>query len=409
MGILKNSWQLAVGSWQFNNSRRQWLWQAAQLAAYATVARGASLAPSPHSLSPAMQSPDAWPQFRGSYNLTGVSPSTINANLKQMWSLNANEIIESSAAIADATVYVGTGSNSNAGELIAADLWSGKLKWKYKTKEAVGDSSPAIANGLVFVGDLEGTFHAVNAANGQGLWTYKTGGEIKCSPVIVGDRVLIGSYDGSLYCFEARTGKTIWAFKTENYVHGTPCIIDGIAYFGGCDEIFHGIRISDGKEVTRLPGIGNTGASVTILNTPAGLQAFFGNFANEVLSINLKTRRRVWRYLHPQRQFPFYSSTAVIDGKVILGGRDKVVHCLNAANGKELWSFRTNARVESSPAVAGSRVYIGSNDGRFYVLDLNTGAKVWEFNAGAAVSASPAIAGGRVVIGAQDGKLYCFG
>jgi eukaryotic-like serine/threonine-protein kinase len=85
------------------------------------------------------------------------------------------------------------------------------------------------------------------------------------------------------------------------------------------------------------------------------------------------------------------------------------VHCLNAANGKELWSFRTNARVESSPAVAGGRVYIGSNDGRFYVLDLNTGAKVWEFNAGQAVSASPAIAGGRVVVGAQDGKLYCFG
>jgi eukaryotic-like serine/threonine-protein kinase len=259
------------------------------------------------------------------------------------------------------------------------------------------------------VGDLLGVFHAVNAGNGQGLWTYKTNGEIKCSPVIVGDRVLIGSYDGSLYCFEARTGKTLWAFKTDNYVHGTPCIVDGIAYFGGCDEIFHGIRISDGKEVVRIPGIGNTAASVTILNTPAGPHAFFGNFANEVLSYSLKTRRRLWRYLHPQRQFPFYSSTAVIDGKVILGGRDKVVHCLNAANGKELWSFRTNARVESSPAVAGGRVYIGSNDGRFYVLDLNTGAKVWEFNAGAAVSASPAIAGGRVVIGAQDGKLYCFG
>ncbi|MBI1764969.1 MAG: PQQ-binding-like beta-propeller repeat protein [Acidobacteria bacterium] len=404
MGILNNGLRIADCGLRISVSRRTWLASAMTAATYSLL--------NPANLQSAIRNPqssDAWPQFRGNYNLTGVSPSTINANLKQMWSLNAGEIIESSAAIADATVYVGTGSNSNAGELIAVDLWSGKPKWKYKTKEAVGESSPAVANGLVFVGDLEGTFHAVNATNGQGLWTYKSGGEIKCSPVIVGDKVLIGSYDGSLYCFEARSGKTIWQFKTENYVHGTPCIVDGIAYFGGCDEIFHGIRISDGKEVTHLAGIGNTGASVTILNTPAGLQAFFGNFANEVLSINLKTRRRVWRYMHPQRQFPFYSSTAVIDGKVILGGRDKVVHCLNAANGKELWSFRTNARVESSPAIAGGRVYIGSNDGRFYVLDLNTGAKVWEFNAGAAVSASPAIAGGRVVIGAQDGKLYCFG
>lgn len=402
MGILKQSGQSATGNQQLAGGnkpllvdRRQWMKQAAATAA-------CSLLPTAYT---SAQSADAWPQFRGNYNLTGVSPSTINASLKQMWVLNAGEIIESSAAIANATVYVGTGSS----ELIAVDLWSGKLKWKYKTKEAVGESSPASANGLVFVGDLEGSFHAVNAANGQGLWTYKTGGEIKCSPVIVGDKVLIGSYDGTLYCFEARTGKTLWAFKTENYVHGTPCVLDGIAYFGGCDEIFHGIRISDGKEVAHLAGIGNTAASVTIINTPAGQQAFFGNFANEVMSINLKTRRRVWRYLHPQRQFPFYSSAAVLDGKVVLGGRDKVVHCLNAANGKELWSYRTNARVESSPAIAAGRVYIGSNDGRFYVLDLNTGEKAWEFNAGAAVSASPAIAGGRVVIGAQDGKLYCFG
>ena len=100
---------------------------------------------------------------------------------------------------------------------------------------------------------------------------------------------------------------------------------------------------------------------------------------------------------------------ALVDGKVVIGGRDKMVHCLNAATGKALWTFRTNARVESSPAIAGGKVYVGSNDGRFYVLDLAKGTKLWEFNAGGAMSASPAIASGRVVIGDQNGKLYCFG
>ena len=86
-----------------------------------------------------------------------------------------------------------------------------------------------------------------------------------------------------------------------------------------------------------------------------------------------------------------------------------LVHCLNAANGKALWTFRTNARVESSPLIAGGRVYVGSNDGRLYVLDLQKGTKLWEFNAGSAVSSSPAAAAGRLVIGSQDGKLFCFG
>jgi outer membrane protein assembly factor BamB len=137
--------------------------------------------------------------------------------------------------------------------------------------------------------------------------------------------------------------------------------------------------------------------------------AYFGNFSNEVVALNLSLRRVAWRYRDPKRQFPFYSSASVANGKVVLGGRDKVVHCINAATGKQLWSFTTRSRVESSPVIAGDRVYIGSNDSRFYVLNLNTGEKIWEFEGGGAFAASPAIAGGRIVIGSEDGKLYCFG
>ena len=346
------------------------------------------------------QTADAWPQFRGNYRLTGVSPSTSPATPKLLWTYDAGDVIESSAAISNGVVFVGTGK----GELIAVDLASGKLKWKYQTKDPVGESSPAVGNGMVFIGDLGGVFHAVNAATGKGVWTYKTGSEIKSSPVIVGDRVLIGSYDGALYCFAAANGKTLWKVQTDNYVQCTPGV-DNVAYTAGCDEIFRGIRISDGKEVMKMSAGGYTGASPVIVGT----NAYFGNFNNEVVGLNLSTRRQMWTYTHPQRQFPFYSSAAFIDGKVVLGGRDKMVHCLNAANGKAIWTFTTRARVESSPAISNGRVFVGSNDGRFYMLDLAKGTKLWEFTAGAALSASPAIAAGRIVIGDQNGKLHCFG
>src|SRR5262249_47080119 len=83
------------------------------------------------------QSADAWPQFRGNYNNTGVSPSQPPADLKLLWTYDAGDIIESSAAIAAGTVYVGTGKS----ELIAVDLQTGKLKWSYKTPEAIRESS----------------------------------------------------------------------------------------------------------------------------------------------------------------------------------------------------------------------------------------------------------------------------
>jgi eukaryotic-like serine/threonine-protein kinase len=404
MSLREESGQCVLGSGQrpANNkraalakeiSRREFLLTATALGVVSTVHYPLTTARS--------QSADDWPQFRGNYNNTGVSPSQPPADLKLLWTYDAGDLIESSAAIAAGAVYVGTGKSA----LIAVDLQSGKLKWSYKTPEAIGESSPAVGAGMVFVGDLSGVFHAVDAATGKGIWSYKTDGEIKSSPVIVGDRVLIGSYDGALYCFNARDGKTMWKFKTENYVHCTPSVADGVAYIAGCDEIFRGIRVSDGREVLRMPGIGNTASSPAL----AGNSAYFGNFSNEVLSLNLRTRRRAWVYMHRQRQFPFYSSPAFAQGRIVLGGRDKMVHCINAITGKAVWTFTTRARVESSPAVAGGRVYVGSNDGRFYVLDLAKGTKLWEFNAGGAVSASPAIASGRIVIGDQNGKLYCFG
>jgi eukaryotic-like serine/threonine-protein kinase len=343
----------------------------------------------------------SWPQFRGSAPLTGLSSASLPPSLKVQWTYEAGEAIESSAAIADGAVYVTVAS----GELVALSLDKGQVRWKYTVALGFGESSPAVAGGTVFVGDLGGILHAVNAADGKAAWTYKTKSEIKSSPVVVGDVVMIGSYDGTLYGIGMGDGKPRWEVKTENYVHGTPAVIDGIAYFAGCDEIFRAVRASDGKIVFEAPIGAYTGASVAL----SGGAAYFGTFDNEVLALDLKTHKFRWRYKHPEREFPFYSSAAVASGKVVVGGRDKMIHGIDAASGKGLWTYMTRARVESSPAIAGNRVYVGSGDGRFYVLELATGAKVWEYDMAGPLSASPAIAGGRIVIGSQDGRLVCFG
>jgi eukaryotic-like serine/threonine-protein kinase len=343
---------------------------------------------------------DNWSQFRGNHGLTGVSQSNVPASLKPLWTYEAGEMIESSAAIVGGTVFVG----SHKGELVSLSLENGSVYWKFPTGSPIGESSPAYANGVVYIGDLGGWLNALNASDGRKLWAFKAGGEIKSSPVVVGDRVLIGSYDETLYCLSARNGSVLWKFRTQGPVHSTPGIADGMAFIAGCDQLFRAIRISDGKEMFNVPSGDYTAASPAVRRGVA----YYGTFGNEVLGVNLQQKQIAWHYEHPQRKFPFYSSAAVTDARVVIGGRDKMVHGLTPA-GKAAWTFATRSRVESSPAIAGGRVFVGSNDGRFYVLGLNDGAKLWEFDAGAALSASPAIANGRIVIGAQDGRLYCFG
>lgn len=343
---------------------------------------------------------DNWSQFRGNHSLTGVSRSTLGNDLKLLWTYEAGDSIESSAAIVGRTVFVG----SQKGDLVSLNLDNGAVYWKFPTGAPIGESSPAYSAGTVYIGNLDGWLNAVNASDGRKLWAFKTGSEIKSSPVVIGDRVLIGSYDQHLYCLSTRNGSVLWKFRTDGPVHTTPSISGGTAFIAGCDEVFRAIRIADGKQIFEVASGAYTGASPAL----RGGSAFYGTFNNDVVMVNLAERRIVWRYQHPDRKFPFYSSAAVTANRVVVGGRDKLVHGLTNA-GKADWTFATNARVESSPAIAGDRIYVGSNDGRLYVLNLTNGSKLWEFNAGAPLSASPAIANGRLVIGSQDGRLYCFG
>ena len=196
----------------------------------------------------------------------------------------------------------------------------------------------------------------------------------------------------------------MWTYKTENYVHGTPSIVNGVAHFAGCDEVFHAVDVKTGKERINTSATAYTGASVALVNNVA----YFGTFDNQVLALDLGSRKVLWRYEHPDRKFPFYSSAAVVDGTVVLGGRDRMVHALDAKTGQARWTHMTRARIDSSPAIAGNRVYVGSNDGRFYCLELASGKVAWEHDEGAALSASPALAAGRIVIGSTEGRLLCF-
>src|SRR5271154_1342688 len=122
-----------------------------------------------------LRADDSWPQFRGNPSLTGVATSAVPKTLKLLWTFDAGDSIESSAAIVDGTVYVG----SQTAELIAVNLADGKLKWKYKVKEGIGQPSPAVADGMVVVGDLSGVVHGVGAKDGKGVWTFAASSEVK--------------------------------------------------------------------------------------------------------------------------------------------------------------------------------------------------------------------------------------
>ena len=77
---------------------------------------------------------------------------------------------------------------------------AGKEAWTFTTRARV-ESSPAIADGRVFVGSNDGRFYVLHLGTGEKLWEFDAGAPLSASPAIANGRIVIGSQDGKLFCF----------------------------------------------------------------------------------------------------------------------------------------------------------------------------------------------------------------
>ncbi len=68
-------------------------------------------------------------------------------------------------------------------------------------------SSPALADGVIFVGSNDGKLYAVDAETGATKWTFAATGRIASSPAVSGGVVYVESYDSQLYAIDAATGR----------------------------------------------------------------------------------------------------------------------------------------------------------------------------------------------------------
>ena len=346
---------------------------------------------------------ESWSLFRGDPQLSGVAGKALDVPLAPRWTFQVGEGIESTAAIVDGTVYVG----SLDGHLWALDLSTAEVRWKYEAGDEI-KSSPLVHEGTVYFGDESGAFHAVEARSGKPRWVFQAGAGIISSANFARECVLFGSQDNFLYCVKPADGSLHWKVETGSYVYATPALttLSGrtVALSAGCDGLLRAVDVADGTEIKSIEMGAYVGASPAVGDG----RVYVGTFESQFLALDLAEGVVAWRYEHPERKFPYYSSAAVTDKIVVVGGRDKMVHALDPVTGSERWSLAAGDRVDASPVISGNRVFVATLGGDIYALDLATGEKAWEFATGSGLMASPAIAAGSLVIGTLDGLLYCF-
>ena len=346
-----------------------------------------------------------WPQFRGGrqhdgYNSTENVLNVSNvAGLQLLWSA-AIDAGQSSPAVASGLVYVG----SDDSKLYAFNAATGHLVWTAATGGIVG-SSPAVANGVVYVGSFDYKVYAFDAATGRQIWSALTGLDVFSSPTVANGAVYVGSADGNFYAFNAATGQQIWSASpdagTDYQINSSPALAKGLVYVAA-DKLY-AFNAATGQEVwSAAAGGASSGSSPAVENGVV----YLGSQDNNLYALSAATGLQIWS---APTGGAIFSSPAVADGVVYVGSGDNSLYAFDAATGRQLWKAATGSFVESSPAVANGVVYVGSDDHNLYAFEAATGRPLWSVPTGNAVYPSPAVANGIVYVTSYDGYLYAFG
>jgi outer membrane protein assembly factor BamB len=118
--------------------------------------------------------------------------------------VDARAVVRSSPAVGHGRVFVDTGETTPMdGHAVAFDATTGAPIWRMHLAD-YATSSPALANGVLYLGSYDTRLYAFGVVHGSELWNSGWGNltrGITSSPAVSGAKVYVGVRDGSLYAF----------------------------------------------------------------------------------------------------------------------------------------------------------------------------------------------------------------
>jgi len=94
-----------------------------------------------------------------------------------------------------------TGLNPYENVLSPSNVATMGLDWSFTANDGVS-SSPAVANGVVYIGSGDNKMYALNATTGARLWNFTTDSTVYASPAVANGLVYTGTYNGTVYAFD---------------------------------------------------------------------------------------------------------------------------------------------------------------------------------------------------------------
>jgi outer membrane protein assembly factor BamB len=355
----------------------------------------------------AQSASDDWPMFQHDSAHTGYSNQVFTSNLTVAWTYRPNSTYNGLAyrtpIVADGYLYI-----TDANYIYCIDASNGNLKWiqnlTITEKFSPWGPSTAFYKGIVYTGNA-----AYNASNGQPLFNFSVSGNT--SPTVANDIIYIGSNKGGVVAINASNGGALWSKPGYNLTY-SPAVANGIVYCSFANFFTersdsYALNASSGTEIWHVTGVAGPYTHTVVGDGNVYIDGYGGFF----YCLNATNGKTIWSY--PAYVNPF-SSSALAEGYLYAG-----FYALNSSTGKMIWNMTQLSG--SSPAIVNGAVYInyfnfsvqGMTPYKESLIALNatTGNETWSYLFPGEYQSyglsPPIIANGVVYVSAED-ALYAF-
>ena len=285
----------------------------------------------------------------------------------------------------------GTRYNSAEHQLGPRNVGGLKVLWRVPTSGTV-TGTPAVSDGVVYAGDLNGDVYAVRA-DGTVLWTTHVIGRVSASIAVIRDTLVFGDLAGYIYGLDPRTGAIRWKIRPNPHPIA--------AIYGSATQVgkYFAIGTTIDAEEPGVPASAAAGGSGSVLLAdPSDGRVIWQTYTvTQAELAQGATGADVWSTpAYDERSGMLYVATGNNFNPPVTPTEDAIIG-LDARTGQIRWVDQAyNQDIFPTPGspqqdvdydfgdsphiyqLAGGETVVGAGnkDGTYYVVDAATGAPV---------------------------------
>ena len=345
--------------------------------------------------------------------------------MKLKWVVNAGSAIGMcSPLFSGGQLYVASIDDYGQGNnIIACDVTTGELRWKFKTESPVKNSI-LIENDHLLATDEGGIAYAININTGELAWERDLG--IKNVPLLVtGGAVHNGIYytgfGNYLSALDCRDGRLLWKNDSWNGGEGTTSnmIICGNTLIAGSNwRALYGHDLETGAKKWEVSSDG-----IRFRNGTASWVDDTLFLAAERAIVKMDPSSGSVYSVHPVPYDLQVASTLLVTSQMIVTGTSaEGLVAYERYSMKEIWKVKTGpslvytapyskpyaSTVETSPVLIDEMIVFGASDGFLYAVAQESGRVIAKINLGAPLLNRVCVAGNVMFAGDFSGNISCF-